>query len=82
MAIHNPLTGYEPNQLDNQLDNIDYSEASAAIFQEESGDKDTVPSYLCDVELDDELYQKSAIFTTVRSGASRSSEPETNLSLS
>ena len=24
------------------------------IFQEESGDKDIVPSYLCDAELDDE----------------------------
>ena len=24
------------------------------IFQEESGDKDTEPSYLCDAELDDE----------------------------
>ena len=27
VAIHNLLTGYEPNQLDNQLDNFDNSEA-------------------------------------------------------
>ena len=37
VAEDNPLTGYEPNQLDN----FDYSEASAAIFQDESGDIDT-----------------------------------------
>ena len=37
VAIHNPLTGYEPNQLDN----FDYSETSAAIFQNESVDIDT-----------------------------------------
>ena len=29
------------------------------IFQEESGDKDKVPSYLCDVELDDETIGKA-----------------------
>ena len=29
MAIHNPLTGYGPNVLDN----FDYSETSATIFQ-------------------------------------------------
>ena len=29
------------------------------IFQEESGDKDTVPSYLCDAELDDETIGKA-----------------------
>ena len=82
MAIHNPLTGFEPNQLDNQLDNFDYSETSGAIFQDESVDLDTEPSYSCDAELDDELIGKSAIFTTVHSGARRTSEPETNLSLS
>ena len=51
MAIHNPVTGYEPNLLDN----FDYSEASAAIFQDESGDIDTELSYSCDAELDDEI---------------------------
>ena len=29
------------------------------IFQEESGDKDTVPSYLCDAELNDETIGKA-----------------------
>ena len=43
-AIYNPLLGYGPNQLDNQLDNFDYSETSAAIFQDESVDIDTEPS--------------------------------------
>ena len=55
MAIYNPLTGYEPKLLDN----FDYSETSAAIFQEESGDKDTEPSNLCDAELDDETIGKA-----------------------
>ena len=59
MAVHNPLTGHEPNQLDNQLDNqlgnFDFSETSAAIFQDEAVDIDTEPSYSCDAELDDEL---------------------------
>ena len=55
VAIHNPLTGYEPNQLDN----FHYSEASAAIFQDESVDIDTGPSYSCDAELDDELIGKA-----------------------
>ena len=55
MAIHNPLTGYEPNQLDN----FDYSETFAAIFQNESVDVDTEPSYSCDAELDDELIRKA-----------------------
>ena len=77
MAIYNHLTDYEPNLLDNQLDNFDYSEASAAIFQDESVDMDTELSYSCDAELDDAC-PKSAIFTTVHSGARRTSEPETN----
>ena len=42
VAIHNPLTGYEPNQLDN----FDYSEASAAIFQDESAGKGFYPTTL------------------------------------
>ena len=61
MAIYNPLTGYEPNQLDN----FDYSETSAAIFQDESVDKDTEPSYSCDAELDDAPLS-SPLFTQVR----------------
>ena len=55
MAIYNPLTGYEPNQLDNS----DYSETYAVIFQDESVDMDTEPSYSCDAELDDELIGKA-----------------------
>ena len=43
VPIHNPLTSYEPNQLDNQLDNFDYSETFAVIFQKESVDTDTEP---------------------------------------
>ena len=64
-----PLTGYEPNQLDNQLDNLKYSETSAAIFWDESVDTDTEPSYSCDAELDDELIGKalsSPLFTQER----------------
>ena len=56
MAIQNPLTGYEP---DNQLDNSDYSETHAVIFQNESVDIDTEPSYSFDAELDDELVRKA-----------------------
>ena len=49
VVMHNPHTGYEPKLLDN----FD-SETSAMIFQEESIDKDTEPSYLHDAELSDE----------------------------
>ena len=65
VAIHNPLTGYEPNQLDNS----DYSETHAVIFENESVDIDTEPSYSCDAELDDELVEKalsSPLFTQER----------------
>ena len=55
MAIFNPLTGYEPKLLDN----FDYSETSAMIFQDESGDIDTELSYSCDAELDDEIIGKA-----------------------
>ena len=55
MAIYNPLTGYEPNVLDD----FHYSETSAMIFQDESGDIHTEPSYLCDAELDDETIGKA-----------------------
>ena len=77
VAIHNPLTGYEQNQLDN----FDYWETSAAIFQDDSVDIDTEPSYSCDSELDDELIGKT-LSSPLHSGARRTSEPETNLSLS
>ena len=55
MAKNNPLTGYEPKLLEN----FDYSETSATSFQEDSGDTDTEPSFLCDAELDDELIGKA-----------------------
>ena len=55
MAIYNPLTGYEPKLLDD----FDHSETSAMIFQDESGDIDTEPSYLCDAELDDATIAKA-----------------------
>ena len=78
MAIYHPLTGYEPNVTDD----FHYSETSAMLFQDESGDMDTEPSYLCYADLDDEIIGISAVFTTVYSGARRTSEPETSLSLS
>ena len=78
MAIYHPLIGSEPNVLDD----FHYSETSAMIFQDESGDTDMEPSYSCDAELDDEINGNSAIFTTVHPGARRTTEPETSLSLS
>ena len=53
--IYNPLTGYEPKLLDD----FDHSETSAMIFQDESGDIDTEPSYSCNAELDDEIIGKA-----------------------
>ena len=55
MAVYNSLTGYEPNQLDG----FDCSEASAAIFQDESVGIDTELAYSFDAELDDELIEKA-----------------------
>ena len=55
MAIYNLLTGFEPKQLDDS----DYSETYAVIFQDELGDIDTEPSYSCDAELDDETIGKA-----------------------
>ena len=49
------VKGYEPKLLDN----FDLSETSAMIFQDESSDIDTVPSYLFDAELDDEIIGKA-----------------------
>ena len=43
------LTGYEPNLPDD----FHYSETAEIIFRDESSDAE--PSYLCDVELDDEI---------------------------
>ena len=54
VAIYHPLTGCEPDQLDN----FDYSETFAAIVQNESVDIDTEPSYSCDAELEHELIGK------------------------
>ena len=55
MAIYHPLTDCEPNVLDD----FHYSETSAMIFQDESSDIDTEPSYSCDAELDDETIGKA-----------------------
>ena len=55
MATYHPPIGYEPNVLDD----FHHSDTSAMIFQDESGDIDTEPSYLCDVELDDETIGKA-----------------------
>ena len=57
LAEFTPPTGYEPKLL-NDFD-FHYSETAEIIFREESGDKDTVPSYLCDAELDDETFGKA-----------------------
>ena len=55
VAIYNHLKDYEPKLLDN----FDHSETSAMIFQDESGDIDTEPSYSCDAELDGEIIGKA-----------------------
>ena len=55
MAKTTSSTGYEPNVIDT----FDYSETYIAIFQNESVDRDTEPSYSCDAELDDELNVKA-----------------------
>ena len=64
------------------IDNSDYSETYTAIFQNESADIDTEPSYSFDAELDDELIRKALSSQLVHSGARRISELETHLSLS
>ena len=55
LAEFTPPTGYEPKHLDN----FDYSETSAMIFQDETGDTHTDSSYSCDAELDDEIIGKA-----------------------
>ena len=65
MAKTTSSTGHEPNVLDD----FDYSETYTAIFQNESVDMDTEPSYSFDAELDDELIRKglsSPLFTQER----------------
>ena len=69
LGEHTPPTGYEPKLLDD----FHYSESIEMILQEESGGKDTVLSYLCDAEFDDEKHRESAVFTT--------SGPKTSFSL-
>ena len=55
MAIYHPLTGYEPNVLDD----FHHSETSAMIFQEKSSDIDTEPSYLSDAEISDDTIDRA-----------------------
>ena len=55
LAEFTPPTGYEPKLLDD----FHYSETTEIFFQEQSGDKDAVHSYLCDAELDDETIGKA-----------------------
>ena len=55
LAEFTPHTGYEPKLLDD----FHYTETSAMIFHDESGDIDTEPSYSCDAELDDETIGKA-----------------------
>ena len=65
MAIYNPLTGFEPKRLDA----FHFSETTEMIFQEESGDKDTEPSYLHDSEISDDTIGRalsSPLFTQER----------------
>ena len=62
MANTTSSTGYEPNVIDN----FDCSETHTAIFQNDSVDIDTEPSYSFDAELDDGLIRKalsSQLFT-------------------
>ena len=55
LAEFTPHTGYKPKLFDD----FHFSETTEIIFQEQSGDKDTVPSYLREVELDDETIGKA-----------------------
>ena len=65
MAKTTSSTGFEPNVIDN----FDYSETFSAIFQNESVDIETEPSYSFDAKLVDELIRKalsSPLFTQER----------------
>ena len=55
MAIYILLTSYEPKLLDD----FHFSETAEIILQEQSVDKDTVSSYLCEAERDDEIIGKA-----------------------
>ena len=55
LAEFTPPTGHEPKLLDN----FHNSQTTEMIFQEESGDIDTEPSYLCDAELDNATIGKA-----------------------
>ena len=55
LSIYHPPTGFETKLLDD----FHYLEATEKIFQEESRDKETDPSYLCDAELDGETIGKA-----------------------
>ena len=57
VAKTNSSTSYEPNVIDN----FDFSETYTAIFQNESVDIDTEPSYSFDAEVDDELIRKASL---------------------
>ena len=55
LAEFTPPTGYEPKLLDD----FHYSETGEIFFRDESSDRDAVPSYLFDAELDDETTGKA-----------------------
>ena len=78
VTIRNLLTGYESKHLNN----FDYSEISARIFQDESDDTDTEPSYSFDAELDDETIGKALSSPLLIQERRRTSKRETSLSLS
>ena len=78
VAIPNPLTGYEPNQLDN----FDISETFCRDLPEWIRRHRHGTVVLVQWGTRRWPFWKSAIFTTLHSGARRTSELETNLSLS
>ena len=55
LAENTPLTSYEPKLPDD----VHYSETTEIILRDEPNDKDVVPSYLFDAELDDETIGKA-----------------------
>ena len=77
VAIYNPLTGHEPNQLVNQLDNFDFcSDFPGGIRRQRYG---ALVSVWRGTRRWD--HRQSALFTSVHSSARRTSESETCLSL-
>ena len=69
-AMYHCPTGYDPNVHDD----FHYSEISAAIFQDGTGDTDAKSSCLRDAEFDDKTIGKA-----LSSGARRISGPKTSL---